>query len=99
MCRYKLVDIELQLVKKEKDLGVFVTSKFSWEPQVASLFNKATSRLGLLNRTWDNALYKISGEGWFPLLRRKHATNSKTNRNALTPMKILAQEMIVVAGR
>ena len=48
---YKLGGIELQFVNEEKDLGVIVTSKFSWEQQVDSLSNKASSRLGLLKRT------------------------------------------------
>ena len=48
---YKLDGSELEYVNEEKDLGVIVTSNFSWEQQVDALFNKASSRLGLLKRT------------------------------------------------
>ena len=47
---YHLGDEELEFVESEKDLGVFVTSTMSWEPQVNYLYSKASSRLGLVKR-------------------------------------------------
>jgi hypothetical protein len=48
---YRLGETELEYVKEEKDLGVIVTSNFSWDRHVETLVNKASSRLGLLKRT------------------------------------------------
>ena len=48
---YRLGDIELEYVQEEKDLGVIVNSKFTWDQQIDALLNKASSRLGLLKRT------------------------------------------------
>ena len=48
---YKLDGSELEFVNKEKDLGVIVSSKFSWDQRIGALFSKASSRLGLLKRT------------------------------------------------
>ena len=48
---YKLDGTELEFVKEEKDLGVLVSSNFSWNQQLDALFSKASSRLGLLKRT------------------------------------------------
>ena len=48
---YKLGGLELQYVNEEKDLGVIVTSRLTWDQQVDALINKASSRLGLLKRT------------------------------------------------
>ena len=48
---YNLGGVQLEFVKEEKDLGVIVTSKLSWEEQVEALLSKASSRLGLLKRT------------------------------------------------
>ena len=47
---YKLNGVELPYVEAEKDLGVHVTSNFSWNSQVEYLYSKASSRLGLLKR-------------------------------------------------
>ena len=48
---YKLGESELEFVNEEKDLGVIISSNFSWDQQVDALLNKASSRLGLLKRT------------------------------------------------
>ena len=48
---YNLGGIELEYIKEEKDFGIIVTSNFSWEHHIDALFNKASSRLGLLKRT------------------------------------------------
>ena len=48
---YKLGDKELEYVNEEKDLGVIVSYKFVWDQHIDILFNKASSRLGLLKRT------------------------------------------------
>ena len=63
---YKLGGIELQFVNEEKDLGVIVTSKFSWEQQVDSLSNKASSRLGLLKRTMHFVKMSETAESFLP---------------------------------
>ena len=47
---YHLDGKELDFVESEKDLGVLVTSNFSWNDQVDYLYSKASSRLGLLKR-------------------------------------------------
>ena len=48
---YTLNGIELEFVESEKDLGVIVTSKLNWEENILSLCLKASSRLGLMNRS------------------------------------------------
>ena len=47
---YHLNGKELDFVESEKDLGVLVTSNFSWNDQLDYLYSKASSRLGLLKR-------------------------------------------------
>ena len=48
---YNLNGIELDFVENEKDLGVIVTSKLNWEDNILALCLKASSRLGLMNRS------------------------------------------------
>jgi hypothetical protein len=48
---YSLGGEQSEYVNEEKDLGVLVTSKFTWDNQVEALLRKAISRLGLLKRT------------------------------------------------
>ena len=48
---YKLDRTELEFVNEEKDLGVIVSSSFSWDQHIDALLSKASSRLGLLKRT------------------------------------------------
>ena len=48
---YNLDGNELEYVKSEKDLGVYVTSNLSWGDQTEYIYSKASSRLGLLKRT------------------------------------------------
>ena len=48
---YTLNGIDLDFVKSEKDLGVFVTSNLSWDENILALCTKASSRLGLMKRT------------------------------------------------
>ena len=48
---YNLNGTELEFVKNEKDLGVIVTSKLNWEENILALCLKASSRLGLMNRS------------------------------------------------
>ena len=48
---YDLNGTELEFVEKEKDLGVVVTTKLNWEENILSLCLKASSRLGLMNRS------------------------------------------------
>ena len=38
-------------VKKEKDLGVVITSNFTWHQQILTVVSKANKMLGLLRRT------------------------------------------------
>ena len=44
---YHLGDTELEFVESEKDLGVIVTSNFSWDTHVDHIYSKASSRVGL----------------------------------------------------
>ena len=48
---YHLGHVDLQRVNEEKDLGVMITSKLTWETQVLMVSAKATKLLGLLRRT------------------------------------------------
>ncbi len=48
---YKLGEKDLEYVNEEKDLGVIVNYKFTWDQHLDLLLNKASSRLGLLKRT------------------------------------------------
>ncbi len=48
---YNLNGTELEFVQQEKDLGIIVTSNLTWDQQIEALYNKASSRLGLLKRT------------------------------------------------
>ncbi|MCP4491633.1 MAG: hypothetical protein GY820_30650, partial [Gammaproteobacteria bacterium] len=48
---YTLNGTDLDFVKSEKDLGVFVTTNLSWEDNILALCTKARSRLGLMKRT------------------------------------------------
>ena len=48
---YHLGHIDLQHVNEEKDLGVMITSKLTWETQVLIVSAKANKLLGLLRRT------------------------------------------------
>ena len=48
---YHLSHVDLQRVNKEKDLGVTITSKLTWETQVLMVTAKANRLLGLLRRT------------------------------------------------
>ena len=41
----------LDFVDSEKDLGVLVTTKLSWQDQTMAVYSKASSRLGLVRRT------------------------------------------------
>ena len=48
---YSLNGIELQFVNSEKDLGILVTSRLTWNEQCQALYQKASLRMGLLKRT------------------------------------------------
>ena len=48
---YTLNDAPLECVTEEKDLGVLVDYKLSWEKHVNSVVAKANKLLGLLKRT------------------------------------------------
>ena len=48
---YNLNKIELEFVDNEKDLGVIVNTKLNWEENILALCLKASSRLGLMNRS------------------------------------------------
>ena len=48
---YTLNGITLESVEQEKDLGVIVTTKLNWEENNLALCLKASSRLGLMNRS------------------------------------------------
>ena len=47
---YHLGESELEFVESEKDLGVIVTSTFSWDTHIDHIYSKASSRVGLLKR-------------------------------------------------
>ena len=48
---YHLGHVDLQLVNEEKDFGVMITSKLTWETQVLMVTVKANKLLGLLRCT------------------------------------------------
>ena len=48
---YHLEDKTLAPVRKEKDLGVVITSNFTWDQQILTVVSKANKMLGLLRRT------------------------------------------------
>ena len=48
---YHLGHVYLQRVNEEKDLGVMITSKWTWETQVLMVTAKAKKLLGFLRRT------------------------------------------------
>ena len=48
---YHLGHVDLQRVNKEKDLGVIITSKLTWETTVLMVSAKANKLHGLLRRT------------------------------------------------
>ena len=48
---YHLGQADLQRVNGEKDLGVIITSKLTWETQVLMVSARANKLLGLLRRT------------------------------------------------
>ena len=48
---YSLNGNFLDFVDSEKDLGVLITTKLSWNDQCLALYSKASSRLGLVKRT------------------------------------------------
>jgi hypothetical protein len=48
---YHLEDKTLAPVRKEKDLGVVITSNLTWDQQILAVVSKANKMLGLLRRT------------------------------------------------
>ena len=48
---YHLEDKTLAPVRKEKDLGVVITSNFTWDQQILTVVSKANKMLSLLHRT------------------------------------------------
>ena len=48
---YHLGHVDLQRVNEEKDLGVMITSKLTWETPVLMVSARANKLLGLLRRT------------------------------------------------
>ena len=48
---YHLEDETLVNVRKEKDLGVLITSHLTWDQQVLAVVCQANKMLGLLRRT------------------------------------------------
>ena len=48
--RYNLGGVELEFVENEKDLGIHVTAKMSWDAQIDYIYSKSSSRLGLTKR-------------------------------------------------
>ena len=48
---YHLCQVDLQRVNEEKDIGVMITSKLTWETQVLMVSTRANKLLGLLHRT------------------------------------------------
>ena len=48
---YHLGHVDVQRVKEEKDFGVVITSKLTWETQVHMVSAKANELFGLLRRT------------------------------------------------
>ena len=48
---YHLEDKTLAPVSKEKDLGVVITSNFTWDQQILTVVSKANKMLGFLRRT------------------------------------------------
>jgi hypothetical protein len=48
---YRLEDKKLAPVRKEKDLGVVITSNLTWDQQILAVVSKANKMLGLLRRT------------------------------------------------
>lgn len=48
---YSLNGVGLDYVDAEKDLGIMVTSKLSWNDHCMTMYSKASSRLGLVKRT------------------------------------------------
>ena len=51
-CDYHLGQVDLQRVNEEKDLGVMITSKLTWETHVLMVSARANKLLGLLRRTF-----------------------------------------------
>ena len=47
---YNLGSDELEFVESEKDLGILVTAKMSWDAQIDYIYSKSSSRLGLTKR-------------------------------------------------
>ena len=50
---YRLGNTYLEYVNSEKDLGVIINTKLSWDEQCNALLAKSKSRLGLVRRTCD----------------------------------------------
>ena len=48
---YHLCQVDLQRVNEEKDIGVMIKSKLTWETQVLMVSTRANKLLGLLRRT------------------------------------------------
>ena len=48
---YNLNGVDLNFVDSEKDLGILVTTRLSWQNQYLALYSKSSSRLGLVKRT------------------------------------------------
>jgi hypothetical protein len=48
---YRLADKTLTPVREEKDLGVVITSNFTWDHQILAVVSKANKMLALLRRT------------------------------------------------
>ena len=53
---YHLGHLDLQRVNEEKDLGVMITSRLTWETQVLMVTGKANKLLGLLRLQPSDAL-------------------------------------------
>ena len=53
---YHLGHLDLQRVNEEKDLGVMITSRLTWETQVLMVTAKANKLLGLLRLQPSDAL-------------------------------------------
>ena len=52
--RYTLYGIELEHVFEEKDLGVIIDMKLTFEEHMATEIKKANEMMGLIRRTFSN---------------------------------------------